>query len=131
VLAHPEVQRRLPLILLHHPPVDERARWHQLRDGLVDGASLRRTLAPLTRGVVLFGHLHYRMRCALSTEAGVLEVIGASGGALDHPNTAVRSGFNLYGIEDDGSLAFAEAHVLDAAGRGFDRMEIATRPGCI
>ena len=127
VLDQPEVRRRLPVILLHHPPVDERARWHQLRDGLVDGASMRRALAPLSRGIVLFGHLHYRMRCALSTDTGVLEIIGASGAALDHPNAAVRSGFNLYGIEDDGSLAFAEAHVLDAAGSGFDRMEIVTR----
>ncbi len=50
VLAHPEVARRTPVILMHHPPVDARSRLAQLRDGLVDAAALRRTLAPLVAG---------------------------------------------------------------------------------
>jgi 3',5'-cyclic AMP phosphodiesterase CpdA len=130
VLAHPEVARRLPVILLHHPPVDDRARWHQLRDGLVDAAALRRMLAPLARGLVLFGHLHRRVRCSLRTDGGSLDVVGASGAALDHDDTAIRAGFNLYEIEDDGSVMTVEAHVLDSAGRGFVRTTIAERRGC-
>ena len=40
LLGHPEVARRTPVILIHHPPVDTRIRLAQLRDGLVDAASL-------------------------------------------------------------------------------------------
>lgn len=115
VLAHPEVQRRTPIVLLHHPPLDRRPRLLQLRDGLVDAAALRRTLAPLARGLVLYGHTHSRLRRALPTPAGRLDVIGASGAALDHPHASVRAGFNLYELDAHGGLASAEAHVLDAA----------------
>lgn len=130
VLAHPEVGRRLPVILIHHPPVDDRARWRQLRDGLVDAAALRRVLAPLARGLVLFGHLHLRVRCSLRTDAGSLDVVGASGAALDHEDPAIRAGFNVYEIEDDGNIAAIEAQVLDSAGRGFVRTTIPRRSGC-
>jgi 3',5'-cyclic AMP phosphodiesterase CpdA len=116
VLAHPEVRRRTPVVLIHHPPVDSRPRLLQLRDGLVDAAGLRRALSPLPRGLVLYGHKHFRLRRTLATAAGHLDVIGASGAALDHPHGAVRAGFNLYEIGADGELASAEAHVLDAAG---------------
>jgi 3',5'-cyclic AMP phosphodiesterase CpdA len=115
-LAHPEVRRRTPIVLIHHPPLDARPRLLQLRDGLVDAAALRRTLAPLARGLVLYGHKHFRLRRTLATATGRLEVFGASGAALDHPHAAVRAGFNLYEIGADGELASAEAHVLDAAG---------------
>jgi 3',5'-cyclic AMP phosphodiesterase CpdA len=125
ILAHPEVSKRLPVILMHHPPVDDRARWRQLRDGLIDGAALRRVLAPLARGLVLFGHLHRRVRTSIRTDTGSLDVVGASGGALDHHDPSIRAGFNLYTIDDDGRLASVDAHVLETAGRGFARIPIA------
>ncbi len=115
VLAHPEVRRRTPVILLHHPPVDHRIRLAQLRDGLVDGASFRRALAPLTRGLVLFGHLHRRVRFRLPTAKGALDVVGASGAALDHADPSVRAGLNRYVIGVDGAVATVEALVLDPA----------------
>jgi 3',5'-cyclic AMP phosphodiesterase CpdA len=127
VLAHPEVSRRLPVILLHHPPVDDRPRWRQLRDGLVDAAALRRQLAPLRRGLVLAGHLHFRLRSTLHTEGGTLDIVGASGAALDHDDASIRAGFNLYQIEDDGTVASIEAHVLDASGSSFEPTAIAFR----
>jgi len=127
ILAHPEVARRMPVILLHHPPVDARNRVAQLRDGLVDGAALRRELAHLARGLVLFGHLHFRVRCALATTSGSIDVISASGAALDHPDPSVRAGFNLYEIDDDGRLANVEAHVVDASGQTLQRTVIDTR----
>jgi len=130
LLSHPEVARRLPVILIHHPPVDTRIRLAQLRDGLVDAASFRRALAPLVRGLVLFGHLHLRVRCVLRTAAGALDVIGASGAALDHPDPSVRAGFNLYEIDDDGRLATVEADVVDPAGGTLRQTTIAARPGC-
>lgn len=121
ILAHPEVTRRVPVVLVHHPPVDGRARPLQLRDGLVDAARLRAVLSRLERGLVLFGHLHLRVRHRLPTSAGTLQVLGASGAALDHPHRDVRAGFNAYALRDDGSLASAEAHVLAADGRALER----------
>jgi 3',5'-cyclic AMP phosphodiesterase CpdA len=130
VLAHPEVARRTPVVLMHHPPVDARNRLAQLRDGLVDGAAFRRELVPLARGLVLFGHLHVRVRCAFATASGRIDIIAASGAALDHPDPSVRAGFNLYDIDEDGRLASVEAHVLDGSGRTLQRVEIDTRQGC-
>jgi 3',5'-cyclic AMP phosphodiesterase CpdA len=129
VLAHPEVQRRTPIVLIHHPPVDTRPRITQLRDGLVDAAALRSSLARLPRGLVLFGHLHVRVRCELPTLSGKLDVIGASGAALDHPHTSVRAGFNLYEFDDD-SLASVEAHVVDPQTGGLRPTVIGDVTGC-
>jgi 3',5'-cyclic AMP phosphodiesterase CpdA len=131
VLAHPEVRRRTPIVLIHHPPVDARSRLVQLRDGLVDGAALRRMLAPLRRALVLFGHVHRRVRCRLATPTGELDVIGASGAALDHPDAAVRAGFNRYEIDDAGSLVSVEAQVIDPESGGLQRMAIADVPACV
>jgi 3',5'-cyclic AMP phosphodiesterase CpdA len=128
VLAHAEVRRRTPIVLIHHPPVDRRPRLLQLRDGLVDGAALRRTLGPLARGLVLFGHTHVRVRRPLATATGRLDVIGASGAALDHPHASVRAGFNLYELGPDGELVSAEAHVLDASGGRLQPTAIAEAP---
>jgi 3',5'-cyclic AMP phosphodiesterase CpdA len=124
IFVHPEVAKRLPVILIHHPPVDDRPRWRQLRDGLVDAAAMRDVLAPLARGLVLAGHLHFRMRRAMKTDRGSVDVICASGAALDHHDPRIRAGFNLYQIEDDGRVSSAEAHVLDSTGGGFRRLAL-------
>jgi 3',5'-cyclic AMP phosphodiesterase CpdA len=113
VLAHPEVSRRAPVLLIHHDPLDSGLRAEQLRSGLVDARSLRDALSPLTRGLVLFGHLHVRRRRRLTTPAGTLEVVCASGASLDHPDERVRAGFNLYTMEADGNVSSIEAWVLD------------------
>ncbi|MFI5280542.1 MAG: metallophosphoesterase family protein [Gemmatimonadales bacterium] len=130
ILVHPEVARRTPVILIHHPPVDGRYRLAQLRDGLVDAAPLRRSLAPLARGLVLCGHLHVRRRCALRTATGALDVICASGAALDHPDPSVRAGYNLYEIDDQGAIITIEARVLDPSGTALRKTMIAERPDC-
>ena len=131
VLAHPEVARRTPVILVHHPPVDSRSRLARLRDGLVDAAPLRATLAPVARGLLLFGHLHLRVRCVLRTATGALDVVGASGAALDHPDPAVRAGFNLYQVDDDGAVVTIEARVIDPPGTTLRRMAIPERSACV
>lgn len=115
-LAHPEVARRTPVVLLHHPPVDDRPRLSRLRDGLVDAERLRAVLSPLARGLVLHGHLHVRAHLRLRTAGGVLDVVGATGAALDHPDPAVRAGFNTYAIAEDGGVA-AEAWTTGTDGR--------------
>lgn len=123
VLDHPEVARRTPVVLLHHPPVDGRARLPRLRDGLVDAERLRAVLQPLERGLVLFGHLHVRTHLELRTAGGVLDVVGATGAALDHPDPAVRAGFNLYAIGDDGRVS-AEAGIVGADGRTLGKLPL-------
>ena len=125
ILAHPEVVNRFPVILVHHPPVDSRSRPLQWRDGLTDAVSLRETLSALDHGLVLFGHLHVRRRCRV----GSVDVVGASGAALDHPNESVRAGYNQYEI--GGGSARIEAHVLDPAGESFRRTDIAMRSSCV
>lgn len=130
VLAHPEVRRRTPVVLVHHPPVDSRPRLVQLRDGLVDAHELRNVLAQTASGLVLFGHLHVRVRCFLETPGSRFDVIGASGAALDHPDESVRAGLNLYSVDDDGNLASVEARVLDPGGGKLKLLDIAERSGC-
>lgn len=131
VLAHPEVQRRTPIVLVHHPPLDTRSRFMQLKDGLVDAAALRRVLSRLTHGLALYGHVHVRARCTLATASGELHVIGASGAALDHPDASVRAGFNLYEVANDGRLASVEAYVVNPHDGVLERTPIAHRRGCV
>lgn len=126
ILDHPEVVKRVPVILIHHPPVDSRHRLFQLRDGLADAASLREVLATMRRGLVLFGHLHVRVRCRF----GALDVVGASGAALDHPNDSIRAGYNLYEV-NAGGVTRIEAHVVDAHGGSVRPVEIAMRETCV
>jgi 3',5'-cyclic AMP phosphodiesterase CpdA len=130
LLAHPAVKRRTPVVLIHHPPVDTRPRLVRLRDGLVDAAALQTVLRTLARGLVLFGHRHLRRRCRFSTPTGALDVIGASGAALDHRDSSIRAGFNLYVLDDRGSLASVEAYVLDPVHGGFEKRCIDPTTGC-
>jgi 3',5'-cyclic AMP phosphodiesterase CpdA len=126
ILEHPEVTRRVPVVLVHHPPVDSRNRLLRVRDGLADAAPLRRFLATLSRGLVLFGHLHVRVRCRF----GALDVVCASGAALDHPDDSVRAGYNLYEIDDDGVVGM-EADVVDAADGSLRPTDVPTRAECV
>jgi hypothetical protein len=126
ILEHPEVVRRVPVILVHHPPVDSRHRLRRLRDGLADAASLRQVLATARRGLVLFGHLHARLRC----RCGALDVVCASGASLDHPHESVRAGYNLYTFDAAG-VAEIEAQVVDPASGGLRRVEVAPRAHCL
>ncbi len=112
ILARPEVASRTPVLLVHHPPVDDRSRIRVLRDGLVDAGRLRATLAPLAGGLVLFGHLHVRTRRTLTTAAGALDALGATCAALDHPDLRARAGFNAYTFDDGGRCVAVEAHVI-------------------
>lgn len=131
LLAHPEVARRMPVLLIHHPPVDARWAVVRLRDGLVDAAALRRTLGGLTRGLVLFGHTHVRVHCRLPTAVGALDVISASGGALDHPDDAVRAGYNEYRLDSDGHIAGVTSHIMHRSGQGLRAGAVPERRSCV
>ncbi len=124
VLAHPEVARRTPIVLIHHSPFDSRFRLEQLRGGLVDAPALRRVLQPLARGLVLYGHLHERRHARLATRTGALDVLCATAASLDHADDRVRAGFNLYELQDDGRVASIEARVLHPSTGSFERVEL-------
>lgn len=113
VLRHPEVQRRTPVVMVHHPPFDSPLPLEQMRSGLVDAAALRSTLEPVERGLLLYGHLHIRRHHALRTGAGMLNALCATAAGLEDPSPRVRAGFNLYELDDDGQVARIEAHVLE------------------
>lgn len=121
VLAHAEVAKRTPVILVHHSPFDSRLRIEQLRGGLVDAKALRAALAPLARGLVLYGHLHVRRHEVLATPRGGLDVVCATAAGLDHADARVGAGLNVYDLHDDGHVLAIEARILDAATRTFRR----------
>lgn len=126
VLSHPEVARRTPVVLVHHSPFDSRFRLEQLRGGLVDARSLRRVLQPLSRGLVLYGHLHERLHAQLRTDQGALDVICATSAALDHNDDHIRAGYNLYEIADDGRIDSIGARVFRPSTRTFDHAALPT-----
>jgi 3',5'-cyclic AMP phosphodiesterase CpdA len=121
VLAHPEVAKRTPVVLVHHSPMDSRFRLAQLRGGLVDASRLRAALSPLSRGLVLYGHLHVRERHRIATRAGTIDAVCATAAGLDHPDPHVRAGFNTYEIDDGGAIRSIEAQVLEPDSRSFRR----------
>jgi len=110
VLAHPEVVRRTPVVLVHHSPFDAPLRLEQLRGGLVDAAGLRRALSTAPRGLLLYGHLHVRSRSPLS--AAGWQAVAASAAPLDHPSEHVRAGYNFVEIDNEGVLRTLESRVL-------------------
>jgi hypothetical protein len=65
----------------------------------------------------------------LPTPAGALDVVAASGAALDHADPSKRAGFNLYEIEDDGRIVTIEAYVIDPSGGALERTAIRERAG--
>jgi 3',5'-cyclic AMP phosphodiesterase CpdA len=114
ILAHPEVQKRTPVILLHHPIHNPPTKVKTFVEGLWDADALIAKLAGLHRGLVLHGHLHVRRQRALATPLGELLSVGATSASLDHEHEHKMAGFNLYDFDDNGKLGAVEAHVLDA-----------------
>ncbi|MGO9707697.1 MAG: metallophosphoesterase family protein [Polyangiaceae bacterium] len=113
ILAHPEVRKRTPVVLMHHPAHNPVSTVKRLLTGLNDAAILLSTVKDVPRGLLLHGHLHTRILRKVPTDAGSLHSVGATSASLDHEDDAKMAGFNLYEIGDDGEVARIEAHVLD------------------
>jgi hypothetical protein len=84
---------------------------------------------PLERGLVLFGHIHMRVHSTLRTDAGALDVISASGAALDHPDPSIRAGFNRYDIDDEGRVVRIAAMAVDPSNGSMMIADIRERAG--
>jgi len=115
ILVHPEVQKRTPVILLHHPIHNPPSRMKTFVEGLWDADRLIAELSSLHRGLVLHGHLHARRQRAI----GGMMSIGATSASLHHDNEHKMAGFNLYEFDDAGALGAIEAHVFDPAAESF------------
>ena len=119
ILVHPEVQKRTPVILLHHPIHNPPTKVKTFVEGLWDADALIRELRGLHRGLVLHGHLHVRRQRALATPLGELLSVGATSASLQHDHEHKMAGFNLYEFDDSGKLGTVEAHVLDSSAESF------------
>jgi 3',5'-cyclic AMP phosphodiesterase CpdA len=119
ILATPEVKDRLPILVLHHP-IDNPPTWLKSRlEGLADAPRLRELLLPLSRGLLLHGHLHRRVQGKLSTNGGHIDVVGATSASLVHPSPAHMAGYNLYDFSDDGSIVAIHAYRYDETNKDF------------
>jgi 3',5'-cyclic AMP phosphodiesterase CpdA len=127
-LEHPEVKRRTPVILLHHPPLGPQSKTKMMTEGLHDAAAFQQRLEHLRHGLVLHGHLHKRMWGRIPTTFGSLTVVGAASASLHHEHEARMSGFNVYEISDDGDLVSIESHVLDPSESTFHKEPIPEAP---
>ncbi len=115
ILVHPEVQKRTPIILLHHPIHNPPSKMKTFIEGLWDAETLIAELSGLHRGLVLHGHLHVRRKRAI----GELLSIGATSASLHHDNEHKMAGFNLYELDDAGAIVGVEAHVFDPSAESF------------
>lgn len=119
VLEHPEVVQRTAVVAVHHSPFDARYRLEQLRGWLVDARALRRALAPLHQGLLLYGHHHLRSLAPLHTATGSLLALSATAAPLEHADERVRAGYNLIEIDEQGELRSIVGRVLERSGRVF------------
>lgn len=110
LLGHPEVERRTPVLLQHHP-------WHNpgsvaktLLEGLHDARAEARAFRRLTRGLLLHGHTHRRVHRKLPTERGHLDAVGATSASLLHDSDERMAGFNVYDIDDHGAIQAISSH---------------------
>jgi 3',5'-cyclic AMP phosphodiesterase CpdA len=114
ILSHPEVKRRTPVILVHHPLHNPDSKLKTLLEGLSDAAVIWTSLRHIPHGLVLHGHLHQRIQRSLPTDVGRLYAVGATSASLHHTSPARMAGFNLYEVSDDaGQVGAIEAHVFD------------------
>jgi 3',5'-cyclic AMP phosphodiesterase CpdA len=114
-LVHPEVRKRTPVLVLHHPVHNPPSQLKTLMNGLADADALADRLAELPRGLLLHGHLHRRIQRILPTKSGAILAVGATSASLHHEDDHKMAGFNLYDIDDrTGAISNIEAHVLDA-----------------
>jgi 3',5'-cyclic AMP phosphodiesterase CpdA len=107
VLDHPEVRRRTPVLVLHHPPAHPWSRLKEHLEGLRDAEAFLSALGGLSRGLVLHGHLHRRIQRRVRTAAGELWQVGATSASLQHTEQDRMAGFNIYELSDRGLDAVA------------------------
>ncbi len=110
ILSHPEVVRRTVVLAMHHPMAHSDSPIKAYLEGLRDAPALLLQLQTLSRGLLLHGHLHKRVRRDIATRAGVVHQLGATSASLHHEGTDRMAGFNVYELSDS-AIGRLEAHV--------------------
>jgi hypothetical protein len=123
LLQHQEVRSRTPIILQHHPLHPPPTALKTFMQGLADANEERAVLQPLTRGLLLHGHLHRRVQRTIVTSAGELTEVGATSASLIDDREDRMSGFNLYEIAE-GRHPLLSAFRLDPATESFVETDI-------
>ncbi|MFO8074231.1 MAG: metallophosphoesterase [Polyangia bacterium] len=121
-LASPSLERRHPVIAMHHPPF--RLRGAAARDWR-NGLEGRERLRAVLRGrscTLLHGHLHRAAR----REEGRMEIVGAPSASSDTADSSTRAAYHLYTFDREG-LCEAVAITLAADGSGFVRAPLVNR----
>ena len=124
ILAHPEVRRRTPIILQHHPLHNPPGRAKALLEGLWDAEEEQALLAGLARGLVLHGHLHRRIHRTLQTRGGRVEAVGTTSASLRHAAADRMAGYNVIELDEAGAIGSLSAFRLDEASGAFEPAEI-------
>lgn len=124
VLAHPEVRRRTPVVLQHHPWHNPSSKAKTLLEGLVDAAEEGHLLRDLRHGLLLHGHSHRRVHRRLPTGRGHLDAVGATSASLLHDSDERMAGFNVYEIEDGGAIRAISSHRFVPEGGSFREVEV-------
>lgn len=118
-LEHPEVRRRMPVVLMHHPIVNPRRSLGRIARGLAEAQAFRRIFDERQEVLVLHGHLHHRARRLLRSSRGrTVHHLGATSASLIHRDADRVSGYNLYEV-DAGGLRGVGARVYDPVARTF------------
>ena len=110
LLEHPEVARRTPVVLQHHPWHNPKTLSKTLLEGLWDADDEAHSLRRVARGLLLHGHLHRRIHRRLPTERGHLDAVGATSASLLHDSDERMAGFNVYELAEDGAIQAIRSH---------------------
>jgi 3',5'-cyclic AMP phosphodiesterase CpdA len=126
ILEHPEVQRRTPIVLQHHPLINPPTFTKTVLEGLWDAAAETALLSQLRRVVVLHGHLHRRIRRTLDTACGRIEAIGSTSASLRHETPARMAGYNLLELDETGALRMVTSFRINPDTYDFEPADIPT-----
>jgi 3',5'-cyclic AMP phosphodiesterase CpdA len=118
ILEHPEVAKRTPVLLMHHPLVNPPGYVATWTHGLVEATRIRKILHKHHHTVVLHGHLHDRAHRVLSQGGSTLHHLGATSASLLHRSPDRVAGYNVYEI-GGGGLESVHARIYDASNRSF------------
>lgn len=105
-------------VLLDVPRHEPRSRFRRVE----------KSFPALDPGPFRFAFLRFRARhihaATLHTAAGTLELVCASGASLGHPSDAIRAGYNVYDVDEDGRIVSIAARVLKRDGLAMRDVEI-------
>ncbi len=123
ILQHPEVVKRTPVLLMHHPLVNPPGYVATWTHGLTEASAIRTIMHRNRNAIVLHGHLHDRAYRVLSRDGSTLHHFGATSASLLHRSPDRVAGYNVYDVSANG-LETVHARIYDAQNRSFVERQI-------